>query len=167
MASPKPRPAMQNRIPIISSRWPSNPRNETEERSGSFRPASPPTSGDGWARAAEPEAMTMVRRPAAAAAFVWAKRHPRNTRSASQVRIENPPLNGNNIRMTTGSGYFDPAHGLRSLLKRRARERMAGVPNTLPLQDLNRDAEFGRVGCSLCRRQRNTTPESTAQDQFL
>jgi len=27
---------------------------------------------------------------------------------------------------------------------------MAGVPNTLPLQDLNRDAEFGRVGCSSC-----------------
>jgi len=27
---------------------------------------------------------------------------------------------------------------------------MAGVPNTLPLQDLNRDAELGRVGCSLC-----------------
>ena len=29
---------------------------------------------------------------------------------------------------------------------------MAGVPNTLPLQDLNRDAELGRVGCQMCRR---------------
>jgi len=34
---------------------------------------------------------------------------------------------------------------------------MAGVPNTLPLQDLNRDAELGRVGCSSCPRQGNAT----------
>src|SRR5580704_12544946 len=34
---------------------------------------------------------------------------------------------------------------------------MAGVPNTLPLQDLNRDAELGRVGCSSCPKQGNAT----------
>jgi hypothetical protein len=51
------------------------------------------------------------------------------------------------IRMTTGSGYLDPAHPIpRSKAERR--ERIAGVPNTLPLLDLNRDTELGRVGCS-------------------
>jgi len=37
---------------------------------------------------------------------------------------------------------------------------MAGVPNTLPLQDLNRDAELGRVGCSLCPGQTTATSQS-------
>jgi len=45
---------------------------------------------------------------------------------------------------------------------------MAGVPNTLPLQDLNRDAELGRVGRSLCcGRGSAASPKPTAQDQFL
>src|SRR5580658_5210706 len=101
---PNPSPAMQKRIPIISSLWPSMPRNDTEDRSGSFRPASPPASGADWAAAADAprvtNASTATDRP----------RAKRDTRLASQVRIASPPLMKIYIRMTTGSGYLDPAH---------------------------------------------------------
>src|ERR1700680_768050 len=89
---------MQNRIPIISSRWPSMPRNETEERSGSLRPPSPLDSGAGWAQAADAPKVIMARMPATAVVRVLAKRHPRDTISASQVRIANPPLIENYIK---------------------------------------------------------------------
>src|ERR1044071_5772165 len=42
---------MQNRMPIISSRWPSIPRKLTDERSGSLRFASP-LACSAWANAA-------------------------------------------------------------------------------------------------------------------
>src|SRR5271170_1138069 len=86
---------MQKIIPIISSLCPSMPRKETEERSGSFRPASPPTSEAGWAKAADAAKVTKA---ATAVARFWAKQHPRDTRSASQVRIGNPPLIENDIK---------------------------------------------------------------------
>src|SRR5579864_7642001 len=93
---------MQKRIPIISNLWPSMPRNETEERSGSFRPASPLASEAGWAQAAE--APKVIITAAVADARFHTKRHPRDTSSASQMRIADPPLIENDIRMTTGSG---------------------------------------------------------------
>src|SRR5271167_1292711 len=80
---------MQKTIPIISSLCPSIPKKETEDRSGSFNPASPPTSEAGWATAADAAKATKA---ATAAARLRAKRHPSDTRSASQVRIGNPPL---------------------------------------------------------------------------
>src|SRR5579862_5835848 len=82
---------MQNRIPIMSSLWPSTPRNETEERSGSFRLASPPASEEGCANAEALKVMT-ERIAATVVTPCRVKRHPRDTRSASQVRIGNPPL---------------------------------------------------------------------------
>jgi hypothetical protein len=40
-----------------------------------------------------------------------------------------------------------PVHSMnQTLLARAPGERIAGVPNTLPLQDLKRIAELGRVG---------------------
>src|ERR1019366_9072392 len=46
MASPKSRPRPQKMRPIDKSLWPSMPQKLTEERSGNFRLASPPTSED-------------------------------------------------------------------------------------------------------------------------
>ena len=106
---------MQNRIPTISNRCPSMPRKETEERSGNFKPASPPASGAGWANAADAPRVTNA---STATARPWAKRLPRDTRLASQLRIANPPLMKIYIRMTTGSGYLDPAHRSPDSLKR-------------------------------------------------
>jgi len=64
--------------------------------------------------------------------------------------------------MTTGSGSLDPAHRSPTTLKNaERREHMAGVPNTLPLQDLNRDAELGRVGYSLHPEQGNAATRSS------
>jgi len=60
--------------------------------------------------------------------------------------------------MTKGSGYLDPYTVLQPPLPERG--PVAGVPNTLPLQDLNRDAELGRVGCSSCSGQGTATSPS-------
>ena|SRR5581483_2517253 len=55
-----------------------------------------------------------------------------------------------------------------------ALERMAGVPNTLPPQDLNRNAELGRVGCCTVLSYHasahvsvTTEPVGPVQDQLL
>src|SRR6266436_8162747 len=88
MARPKMSPKMQNKIPIVSSLWPSMPRNEICERSGSFRPASPPTvSGADWARAAVP--FNNIRAAHTAPALVNRLRSERTP--ASQVDISDPP----------------------------------------------------------------------------
>ena len=47
--------------------------------------------------------------------------------------------------MDTGTGSSRFAR----TLTESAPKRRAGVPNTLPPQDWNRNAEFGRVGCSV------------------
>src|ERR1700676_668224 len=88
MTRPKMSPKMQKRIPIVSSLRPSMPRNETWERSGSFRPASPPAvSGADWARTAVP--LNNIRAAQPAPAFA---NRPRSGRTpASQVRISDPP----------------------------------------------------------------------------
>src|SRR5467141_676075 len=88
MARPKMSPKMQNKIPIVSSLWPSMPRNEICERSGSLRPASPPTvSGADWARAAVP--FNNIRAAHTALALVNRLRSERAP--ASQVDISDPP----------------------------------------------------------------------------
>src|SRR5579864_4991101 len=102
---------MQNRIPTMSNLWPSMPRNETEERSGSFRPASPPASGAGWAKAADAPRMTTARIDATVVARVWATRHPRDATLASQVRIGKPPLIENDYKDDYG---FRSSTGKRS-----------------------------------------------------
>src|SRR6202171_4373570 len=88
MTRPKMSPKMQKRIPIVSSLWPSMPRNETWERSGSFRPASPPAVfGVDWARTAVP--LNNIRAAQTAPAFA---NRPRSGRTpARQVRISDPP----------------------------------------------------------------------------
>jgi len=64
-----------------------------------------------------------------------------------------------------GFRYFNRLTALQYIAYTTAQERMAGVPNTLPLQDLNRDAELGRVGCSVLRAGNDNLPK--AQDQVL
>src|SRR5712671_4072405 len=88
MARPKMSPKMQNKKPIVSSLWPSMPRNEICERSGSFKPASPPTvSGADWARAAVP--FNNIRAAHTAPALVNRLRS--EHAPASQVDISDPP----------------------------------------------------------------------------
>jgi hypothetical protein len=69
---------MQNRMPIIKRLWPFMPRNDTEDKSGSFRLASPPAvSPEGW-----PNAPAAIVKIAAAVAKVliaaWANRQRRD-----------------------------------------------------------------------------------------
>src|SRR5579864_2664535 len=98
------------------------PRNETEERSGSFRPASPLASGAGWAKAADAPKTTTARIDATVVARVWAKRQPRDATLASQSRIGKPPLIENDrLRMTTDSDPR-PAH-----IPRRSPNRARGA----------------------------------------
>src|SRR5260221_10459308 len=76
---------MQITMPKSSSLWPSIPRKETLERSGSFRLASPPASS---ARAeAAPSSVST-----APAAPNLANLQLRDQAFASQVSIQNPPL---------------------------------------------------------------------------
>src|ERR1039458_7738458 len=89
MVMPKPRPKTQNNSPTISRRCPFTPRNETEERSGSFSAASPPSSAGGSASAWPAVRSSRV----AKVAEVFAKRffanqRPTDARLAFQVRIK-------------------------------------------------------------------------------
>src|SRR5580693_4737407 len=81
MASPKMRPNTQKTMPKSSSLCPSIPRNETCERSGTFRAASPPAS---CADVAAP----VSRAKKAAAELHLANLHPKDQALASQVRIK-------------------------------------------------------------------------------
>src|SRR2546427_915168 len=91
-------------IPKSKSLWPSIPRNVTWDRSGSFKPASPPAS---WARAEA--AVSSVKTAAATPNLVSLEL--RDRAFASQVRIRNPPcinrLSGKNF-----PGESIPAHSL-------------------------------------------------------
>src|SRR5579863_2249884 len=89
MIRPNAKPKMQNRIPKRSSLCPSIPRNETEERSGSFRLASPPTSSLACA-ANDCAAVNMEN--VAATAENFAIRHASDRALVSQVRIDTPPV---------------------------------------------------------------------------
>src|ERR1700686_4370650 len=98
MTMPKPRPKTQNTSPIINRRWPSRPRmNETEERSGSFKAASPPASAVCSAGSASAQPAVRSSRVASVAeAFAkrlfanrfFANQHPTDARLAFQVRIK-------------------------------------------------------------------------------
>src|SRR5579871_5779362 len=97
MASPKMRPKTQKTMPKSSSLCPSIPRNETCERSGTFRAASPPAS---CAAVAAP-----VRRARKAAAELHlANLHPKDQALASQVRIKS------SIRKNRNQGKGRPGH---------------------------------------------------------
>src|ERR1700682_2000903 len=88
MTRPKMSPQMQNKMPIVNSCGPSMPRNVTWERSGSFRPASPPAvSGADWAR----PAVTCKNIRPAHTAPAFANRPRSGHTPASQVRISDPP----------------------------------------------------------------------------
>ena len=87
MNMPKARPRTQKRSPIISRRWPSTPRNDTEDKSGSFSAASPPASLAGSAVCAS--AWPAVRSYGAIrAADSFTRRDPTDARYTFQVRIK-------------------------------------------------------------------------------
>src|SRR5581483_2782864 len=152
MASPNSRPRTQKAMPIRSKLWPlMRPRNCTDDKSGSFRLASPPALDEGC-----DSAFVALRTISAeTAAPIFAKRQPRDATPASQVRIGIPPASS--IRDNHVFRYFSPTHESareRSL----PGERNFGVPNTLPLQDLTRSAELGRVGRVLAGNSRMNMP---------
>src|SRR5882672_11261981 len=85
MAIPKPSPKTQNSSPIVRMRWPSMPRNDTDERSGNCSAASPPpASPAGWANAEAAVRNSRV----AKAAKVFESRNPSDARVSIQVRIK-------------------------------------------------------------------------------
>src|ERR1700722_4066992 len=67
-------------------------RNVTCERSGSFRAASPPASGAGWARAVAAPTVSRVARAKDFFRKAETTRRPRNAAVARQVRIMSPPI---------------------------------------------------------------------------
>src|SRR5579863_9843300 len=123
---PKPRPAMQKRIPISSSLWPSMAllKKLTDERSGSFSPASPPASCEGWAKLAVAPSVTTASR----AAIDCMKRHPCDAIWASQMRMG----------ILHGPRKYD-FYGFRHLLPQTVDGHKPSThcrsPNTLPPQD--------------------------------
>src|SRR6266481_3634932 len=93
MTMPKARPKAQNTSPIVSRRWPSMPRNETDERSGSFKAASPPSSVVDCASGCASAQPAVRRSRVASVTAVFAKRlftnqRPTDARLAFQVRIK-------------------------------------------------------------------------------
>src|SRR6266403_1984986 len=84
IAKPKPKPKMQITMPKSRSLWPSMPRKETWERSGSFKLASPPASS------ARAEAAPSKDRAAAVAPNL-ANLQLNDQAFASQISIQNPP----------------------------------------------------------------------------
>src|SRR5271170_1459004 len=115
MNMPKPRPKTQNTSPTISNLWPSTPRNETEERSGSFRAASPPSSvgcASAW------PAVTSSK--LARVAEVFANHGPTDARLAIQVRIK----------------ILQYIQGLGRLTLLRRATAATEVPNALPPQGI-------------------------------
>src|SRR5579863_4621042 len=82
-------------MPKKSNLWPSTPRKETVERSGSVRFASPPPSGAALARAEA--VLNSVTTAAATKAFTnlnFSVNRPHKDQAlASQVLINNPPFN--------------------------------------------------------------------------
>src|SRR5215467_2530403 len=137
--------------PIISNLCPSiPPKNVTCVRSGNLRLASPPTlSSAGWAYALPAVAIKSAR-TARDRVRIW---HPRDA-IAVLMRIRNPPKNkelcGIKIRcFQTNSAdkrlspHDSAAENMRCVF--------AGIPIALPLQDLQRSDELGRVGFGLCQ----------------
>src|SRR5260370_35980791 len=106
MTMKKMSPKMQTRIRIVSRLWPSIPRKETCDRSGSFSPASPPAvSGAACASATE----TFDKKKAAHAAPAIANRLRSERKPASQVYISNPPSKIPNLNICP-TLYELPAH---------------------------------------------------------
>src|SRR5215469_13686637 len=95
MAKPNPSPKIQKKIPIMSKRWPSMPRKVTDERSGSFRLASPLTCS-GCASAAE--AKTVRKENASATKPIVLGQ--RDAKLADQMRMVIPP----NLQLTEYNG---------------------------------------------------------------
>src|SRR6267154_4293404 len=86
MARPKSKPKTQTSKPKRRSLWPLTPRNETFERSGSLRLASPPASWDS-ASAAEP----LTNNSPMAAMALFRALQPCDQALLSQVCIDDPP----------------------------------------------------------------------------
>src|SRR5256885_8308758 len=86
MARPKSRPKTQTSKPKRRSLWPLTPRNETLERSGSLRLASPPASWDS-ASAAAP----LTNNSPMAAMALFRALQPCDQALLSQVCIDDPP----------------------------------------------------------------------------
>src|SRR5580698_8632132 len=91
MIRPKDSPKMQKRMPKRSSLCPSIPRKETEERSGSLRAASPPTSS---VACAANDCTAVNSDSVVATALNFAIRHASDRALVSQVRIDTPPVIG-------------------------------------------------------------------------
>src|SRR5271165_3254477 len=127
MTMPKPKPKTQNRIPMVSSLCPSIPKKVTCVRSGSFRLASPPTSVDGWARAAE----ALRNRPVSKIAKVLPNRSPGKESLEKAERIKSSKSEKNVEGRHSGSRFwagelFRAPHG------QQRRMSHAGFPHTLP-----------------------------------
>src|ERR1700743_408389 len=91
MMRPNANPKMQKRMPKSSSLCPSIPRNETEDRSGSFKPASPPVSS---VACAANDCAAVNSDNIVATAPNFAIRHASDRALVSQVRIDTPPVIG-------------------------------------------------------------------------
>src|SRR5579863_5167941 len=141
MASPKPNPKIQNRIPIMSSLCPSIPRNDTEERSGSLRLASLPASSADWANALDAHKVNR----ATAAVRSLPKPRLRNTVFASQVRMRVLP----ELERFKNDNWFSSCvrtHGKSRALPKGRRGNHGRSSEHASTARLNRSAELGRVG---------------------
>src|SRR5580704_5938489 len=100
-----------------------------------------------------------------------AERHPWNAARARASQMRMGILRDKNMsRMTTCLGTpSGAATASRPLQIKSARERIAGVPNTLPLHGINKSVELGRVGCFMPNglRRRQKSPESLAHKTCL
>src|SRR5580704_2183350 len=91
MIRPNAKPKMQKRMPKRSNLCPSMPRNETEDRAGSLRLASPPTS---CVACAAKDCTAVSNDNIAATTPNFAIRHASDRALVSQVRIDTPPVIG-------------------------------------------------------------------------
>src|ERR1035437_8944948 len=162
---PKPRPKTQNRSPIISKLCPFTPRNETEERSGSFKAASPPSSA-GWAIAEPAVRSSRV----ASIAKVLVNRRPTDAKWAFQVRMKILlciQFRGHDLSFF--SGAFPPAAGFHPP-RVRPPAKFEHAPNTLPPPGITikRSADLA-ASENLCRLHgvRPQTPHLGTKHSFI
>src|ERR1700686_4828382 len=150
MTMPKPRPKTQNSSPIISRRCPSMPRNETDERAGSFKAASPPASevcSAGCATAQPAVRRSRVTSVAEAFAMrLFTIQHPTDARLAFQVGIK---ILLSILGLQRVILFRDVNRPLEDSIRQgygchRSSEH---APNTLPPPYQNKEeCRFGRVG---------------------
>src|SRR5580704_7359425 len=135
------------------------PRKVTWERSGSLREASP--LADSPADSAS--AATGHRRRSGRTTAKLRIRRPKDAAVAIQVHIGE----SSDMKVSRDLKVFPcllPAGAITRTLQWAPGKGTAGVPNTLPLQGMNRSAELGRVGFFVCagsvRNEANHSPNA-------